>query len=113
MSPRQFGSAFRPAAGETPARAVERRRVEAARLRLEEGMESIELIARSVGFGDLERLGRAFVKRIGLSPRAVRQTIRTHRAPVDGRYTDVEEYEADQPVAALHAGVTIRLADLD
>lgn len=44
---------------------------------------------------------------------AVRQTIRTHRAPVDGRYIDVDEHEADQPVAALLAGVTIRLADLD
>ena len=44
---------------------------------------------------------------------AVRQTIRTHRAPVDGRYTDVEEYEAHQPVAALLAGVTIRLDELD
>jgi len=44
---------------------------------------------------------------------AVRQTIRVHRAPVDGIYTDVEEFEADQPVAALLAGVTIRLNDLD
>lgn len=44
---------------------------------------------------------------------AVRQTIRTHRAPVDGRYTDVEEYEAHQPVAALLAGVTIPLDELD
>lgn len=44
---------------------------------------------------------------------AVRQTIRTHRDPVGGRYTAVEEYEADQAVSALLAGVTIRLADLD
>ncbi|MBP0617822.1 GlxA family transcriptional regulator [Jiella mangrovi] len=76
LSPRQFGRAFRHATGETPAKAVERLRVEAARLRLEEGMESIELIARSVGFGDPERMRRAFVKRIGLSPQAVRQTVR-------------------------------------
>jgi len=44
---------------------------------------------------------------------AVRQTIRTHRLPVDGRYTDVSEFEAHQSVAALHAGVTIRLDELD
>jgi Uma2 family endonuclease len=44
---------------------------------------------------------------------AVRQTIRIHRAPVDGRYSDVDEVEAHQPVAALLAGVTIRLAELD
>ena len=44
---------------------------------------------------------------------AVRQTIRTHRTPVDGRYAEVAEFEAHQPVAALLAGVTIRLDDLD
>jgi len=44
---------------------------------------------------------------------AVRRTIRTHRAPVDGRYTDVEEFEAHQTVPTLLAGVTIRLDDLD
>lgn len=44
---------------------------------------------------------------------AVRQTIRTHRTPVDGRYVEVAEFEAHQPVAALLAGVTIRLDDLD
>ena len=44
---------------------------------------------------------------------AVRQTIRTHRDPVDGRYADVSEYEAHQPVAALLAGVVVRLDELD
>lgn len=45
---------------------------------------------------------------------AVRKTIRVHRAPVDGTYTDVEEYEAHDEVAALLLpGVTIRLAALD
>lgn len=44
---------------------------------------------------------------------AVRQTIRSHRAPVDGRYTDVAEFEAHQSVTALLAGVTIRLDQLD
>ncbi len=45
---------------------------------------------------------------------AVRQTIRVHRAPADGRYADVEEYEAHDAVAALLLpGVTIRLDTLD
>lgn len=45
---------------------------------------------------------------------AVRKTIRVHRAPVDGRYTDVEEYEAhDSVTALLLPGVTIRLDTLD
>ena len=44
---------------------------------------------------------------------AVRQTIRVHRLPENGRYTDIEEYEAHQQVAALLAGVTIQLDRLD
>ena len=44
---------------------------------------------------------------------AVRQTVRVHRSPQDGRYADVEEYEADHPIAAEIAGVTIRLDELD
>lgn len=45
---------------------------------------------------------------------AVRKTIRVHRSPVDGTYTDVEEYEAHDAVSALLlSGVTIRLAALD
>lgn len=45
---------------------------------------------------------------------AVRKTIRVHRAPVDGIYTDVEEYEAHDTVPALLLdGVAIRLGTLD
>lgn len=45
---------------------------------------------------------------------AVRQTIRVHRAPVDDVYSDVEEYEAHDSVAALLLlGVAIRLDQLD
>ena len=73
LSPRQFGRAFRQATGETPAKAVERLRVEAARLRLEEGTEPVERIARAVGFNDPERMRRAFVKCFGHPPRAVRR----------------------------------------
>ncbi len=45
---------------------------------------------------------------------AIRETIRVHRAPVDGRYTDVEEYEAHDPVVALLLpSISIRLDLLD
>lgn len=45
---------------------------------------------------------------------AVRNTIRVHRAPTDGVYVDVEEYEAHDTVKALLLpGVTIRLDALD
>lgn len=45
---------------------------------------------------------------------AVRQTIRIHRAPEAGSYTDVEEYEAHDSVSPLRfPDLTIRLDALD
>ena len=59
VSPRQFSRIFRMETGRTPARAVEILRVEAAKIRLDEGDEPVELIAAAVGFGDPERMRRA------------------------------------------------------
>jgi transcriptional regulator GlxA family with amidase domain len=73
LSIRQFGRAFLAATGETPAKAVERLRVEAARPRVERGDEPIEVIARTVGFADPERMRRAFIRVIGHAPRSVRR----------------------------------------
>ena len=73
LSARQFGRTFRHETGETPAKAIERLRVEAARLRVQEGSEPIEFIARAVGFNDPERMRRAFVKRYGQPPQAMRR----------------------------------------
>lgn len=73
LSPRQFGRLFREETGETPARAVERLRVEAARRRLEDGREPVERIAAAVGFGDPERMRRAFVRLYGQPPQAMRR----------------------------------------
>ncbi|PXW28597.1 Transcriptional regulator GlxA family, contains an amidase domain and an AraC-type DNA-binding HTH domain [Paraburkholderia caballeronis] len=76
LSLRQFGRAFRRETGETPARAVERLRVEAARLRLQDGSEPIEQIALAVGFTDPERMRRAFIKLHGHPPQAIRRESR-------------------------------------
>jgi transcriptional regulator GlxA family with amidase domain len=76
LSLRQFGRAFRRETGETPARAVERLRVEASRARLQDGSEPIEQIARAVGFTDPERMRRAFVKLHGMPPQAIRRVDR-------------------------------------
>ncbi|EGH99047.1 MULTISPECIES: GlxA family transcriptional regulator [Pseudomonas syringae group] len=73
LSVRHFGRAFRQETGQTPAKAVERLRVEAARLRLREGSEPIEKIALSVGFNDPERMRRAFIKLHGMPPQTVRR----------------------------------------
>lgn len=76
LSPRQFGRVFREETGETPSQAVERLRVEAARARLRDGSEPVEQIAAAVGFSDPERMRRAFVKRYGQPPQAVRRLAR-------------------------------------
>lgn len=73
LSLRQFGRAFRRETGETPAKAIERLRVEAARLRLQEGSEPIEQIAIAVGFIDPERMRRAFIKLHGHPPQSIRR----------------------------------------
>ena len=76
LSVRQFGRLFRQETGETPAKAVERLRVEAARSRLQDGSEPIEQIAQAVGFTDPERMRRAFVKLYGMPPQGVRRAVR-------------------------------------
>lgn len=73
LSARQFGRLFRKETGETPARAVERLRCEAARIRLRDGREPIAVVARIVGFADAERMRCAFVRSYGHSPQTQRR----------------------------------------
>lgn len=76
LSPRQFGREFLAETGQTPAKAVERLRAEAARLRIETSTEPIEVIARETGFADPERLRRACIRVFGHPPQALRRTAR-------------------------------------
>lgn len=76
LSTRQFSRSFTAETGETPAKAIERLRAEAARQRIEDGPEPIELIAQSVGFGDPERMRRAFLRLYGHPPQSVRRLAR-------------------------------------
>lgn len=72
MSPRHFSRLFTAEVGTTPARAVERLRIEAACSHLENGQDSIQVIARRCGFQDTERMRRAFVRIKGMPPSAFR-----------------------------------------
>jgi len=76
MSPRHFARAFSAETGSTPARAVERLRLEAARARVEGGAEAIDRVAAAVGFGDPERMRRAFLRAFGQPPQALRRAAR-------------------------------------
>ncbi len=73
MSPRHFARAFAAETGSPPARAVERLRVEAARAALESGAASVQQVVRDCGFGQPERMRRAFVRLLGQPPAAFRR----------------------------------------
>jgi transcriptional regulator GlxA family with amidase domain len=76
MSPRHFARAFAAETGVTPAKAIERLRVEAARERIEASADAIDRIAEAVGFGDAERMRRAFLRAFGQPPQALRRAAR-------------------------------------
>ncbi|WP_257542488.1 MULTISPECIES: GlxA family transcriptional regulator [unclassified Sphingobium] len=76
LSVRQFGRAFLAATGITPAKAVDRLRAEAARPRVEDGRESLEVIAREVGFTDPNRMRQSFIRVFGYPPQAIRRSAR-------------------------------------
>ena len=76
MSLRQFSRAFRAQTGTTPARVVERLRVDLARGRIETTAEPVERIAEAVGFGDAENMRRAFIRIYGQPPQSIRRAIK-------------------------------------
>lgn len=72
MSPRNFARRFREEVGLTPARVVSQIRLEVARTLVETTRQPIARVARNTGFGDSETMRRAFVRRFGQPPRALR-----------------------------------------
>ena len=73
MSPRNFCRRFAEETGVSPARAIERLRVEAAREKIEGSETPIELVAEIFGFNDPERMRRAFLRAFGQPPQALRR----------------------------------------
>jgi transcriptional regulator GlxA family with amidase domain len=68
MSPRNFARVFLKDTGTTPARFVERLRVEAARRRLEESHDKLEKVANDCGFGSIQSLRRSFLRVLHVPP---------------------------------------------
>jgi transcriptional regulator GlxA family with amidase domain len=69
MTPRTFARTYVNRTGMTPANGVEALRVETARLLLEsQHIGSMVEVAKRAGFGDDERMRRAFLRHLGVSP---------------------------------------------
>jgi transcriptional regulator GlxA family with amidase domain len=73
MSPRNFARAFAEETGTTPAKAVERIRLEIARTAVETSHLPLERIAEDAGFRDTSRMRRAFLRTFGQPPQALRR----------------------------------------
>jgi transcriptional regulator GlxA family with amidase domain len=76
MSARHFSRSFAAETGTSPSKAVERLRIEVAQARVEAGSEPIERIAEVSGFGDAERMRRAFMRTFGHPPQSLRRAAR-------------------------------------
>ena len=72
MSERSLSRHYREATGLTPAKGVERLRLEAARRALGETRAPVKRIARDCGFGTEETLRRAFLRHVHATPQEYR-----------------------------------------
>jgi transcriptional regulator GlxA family with amidase domain len=81
MSPRNFARVFTKEMKTTPAKFVERLRVEAARRRLEESNNSMETIASECGFGNVNSMRNVFQRALKIAPGQYRHHFRHMKRP--------------------------------
>ena len=81
MSPRNFARVFTKEMKTTPAKFVERLRVEAARRRLEESQNSMETIASECGFGNVNSMRNVFQRTLKIPPGQYRRHFRHLKHP--------------------------------
>jgi transcriptional regulator GlxA family with amidase domain len=99
MSPRNFARAFVREMNVTPAKYVERLRVEIARRRLEETRHSLKRIAAECGFGSFQSMRAAFRRELKVAPGEYRQRFqgtRRGRRPAAGRIAGSSAPEAPE-----------------
>ncbi|WP_248322534.1 GlxA family transcriptional regulator [Caballeronia sp. Sq4a] len=73
MSERSFVRHYRAQTGVTPARSIERMRLEAARRLLGDTALPVKRVAARCGFGTEETMRRGFLRSLGVSPQAYRE----------------------------------------
>ncbi|EKT4469624.1 GlxA family transcriptional regulator [Pseudomonas putida] len=76
LSPRQFTRVFTAETGQSPAKAIEGLRLEAARLMIEQSRHSLEVVAKETGFRDRRHMREVFIRGFGVPPQAVRRDAR-------------------------------------
>ncbi|SAL69308.1 AraC family transcriptional regulator [Caballeronia arvi] len=80
MSERSFVRHYRAQTGTTPARSIERMRLEAARRLLGDTTLPVKRVAARCGFGTEETMRRGFLRSLGVSPQAYRDRFTAHGA---------------------------------
>jgi len=85
MSPRNFARVFARTSGVTPAKFVERARVEQARRLLEETPSTIDEVASTCGFGNAERMRRTFLRHLRVAPHDYRKRFESQRRELPRR----------------------------
>jgi transcriptional regulator GlxA family with amidase domain len=90
LSPRQFSRAFQAETGQTPAKAVEILRLEGARALLEDTNHTIDVVAQQTGFGDRNRMRRAFLRAYGQPPQVIRRQSRGYASIAESERADAE-----------------------
>lgn len=90
LSPRQFSRAFLAETGQSPAKAIENLRVEAARLMMEQTRHPIDVVAQQTGFADRDRMRRAFLRAFGQPPQVMRRNARGASAKTIENMTSVQ-----------------------
>ena len=84
MSPRNFARVFVRELGVTPAKYVERARLERARACLENGRSSLDEVAETCGFGNEERMRKTFLRHLRVLPREYRRCFSDPTHPGSG-----------------------------
>lgn len=77
LSPRQFTRIFTAETGQSPAKAIERLRLEAARVMVEQSRHSLDVIAKETGFRDRRHMREVFIRGFGVPPQAIRRDVRS------------------------------------
>ena len=73
LSARQFSRVFTAETGQSPAKAIEGLRLEAARLMIEQSRHPLDVIAKETGFRDRKHMREVFLRGFGLPPQAIRR----------------------------------------